>query len=322
MKLKLEKRNCPNCGSEKFDVSLKSKDNRFGKDGKVFTIVKCKNCGLSYINPIFLENELGQFYGVDFYLGNKSYLNKVSNIISLIKTSSLMKVIGKYKKNGKVLDVGCGLGGLVSSFIKYGYDAYGVEINKDSKQFIENKLRKKIIFNDLKKANFKKKNFDIITTTHVLEHVYDLKSFLEEIKNNLKDDGFFYIRVPNSNFFEYKIFKNYAYNLEVPRHLLFFTRQSLEIVLKNAGFEKIIFIKSNFYDILSTPASFYYSIKYFLVDKGYSLPFIVDRVLFFLMILIRLLIRILSVFQEQDIQVIAFLKSKSFDTIKYVSEKT
>lgn len=322
MKLQLNKRNCPNCGSSDFKIILKSKDNRFGKDDKFFTIVKCKKCGLNYLNPIFLENELGQFYGVDFYSGNKNYLSKIGGLIYLIKTSSFMKTIGKYKKRGKVLDVGCGLGGLVSSFIKYGYDAYGIEINEDSKQFIEDKLKKKIIFNNLKKTNFKKKSFDIITTTHVLEHVYDLKSFLEEVKNNLKDDGFFYIRVPNSNFFEYKIFKNYAYNLEVPRHLLFFTRQSLETVLKNAGFEKIVFIRSNFYDILSTPASFYYSVKYYFKDKGYSLPFIVDRTLFFLMVLIRLIVRILSVFHEQDVQVIAFLKSNSFDTIKYVSEKT
>jgi len=262
MRIELKNRNCQNCGSDKFDFFLKSKDNRFRKNEKVFTIVKCRKCGLVYLNPIFPESDLNKFYGVDFYSGSGNFLNKISKIISLITTFSFMKKIKKYKKNGRVLDVGSGLGGLVRSFIKYGYDAYGVEINDDAKPFIDDELKKKIIFDDLKNVNFKRKSFDVITTTHVLEHVYDIKSFLNEIKTNLKDDGLLYIKVPNNNFFEYKLFKNYAYNLEVPRHLSFFTKKSLKNVLENNGFKKIVFIRSNLNDLLSTPASFYYSIKY------------------------------------------------------------
>jgi len=309
MKLELKERSCPNCGSKKSDFFLKSKDNRFGKDGKFFTIVRCKNCELNYLNPIFPEDDLGKFYGTDFYSGYGNYLDKVTKVISFLMTASFIKNIKKYKKSGRVLDVGCGLGGLVSSFEKYGYDAYGVEINKKAKKFIGSALKKKIVFCDLKDVNFEKKSFDIITTTHVLEHVYDLKSFLREIRENLKDDGLFYIRIPNNDFFEYKLFKNYAYNLEVPRHLLFFNKESLKSVLEKAGYKNIIFIKYNFYDLLSTPASFYYSIKYFLKDKGFSLPFILDRLLFFLMIFTRLLVRILFIGQEQDIQIIASLRN-------------
>jgi len=36
------------------------------------------------------------------------------------------------------------------------------------------------------------------------------------------------------------------------------------------------------------------------------LPFILDRLLFFLMVVLRLLVRLFFLFQEQDIQVFAF----------------
>ena len=322
MKINLYKRSCPNCKSNKYYFFLRSKDYRFGKDNKVFTIVKCKDCGLMYLNPIFLESDLSKFYGVDFYFGYGNFLNKITKIISSITVHPFIKKLKKYKKNGRILDVGCGKGGLVLSFLKYRYDAYGLEINKDAKQFIEAKLKKRIIFSGLENANFEKKSFDVITAIHVLEHVYDLESFLIQIKANLKDDGVFYVRVPNNDFFEYKFFKKYAFNLEVPRHLSFFTKESLKKVLENAGFNEITFVKSGFYDVFSTPASFYHSIKYYLKDKGYSLPFFLDKILFFLMVLIRFLIRILSIFQEQDLQVFALSKGVSFDKMNHVTEKS
>ena len=74
--------------------------------------------------------------------------------------------------------------------------------------------------------------------------------------------------------------------------------------LTNNRVRKII--RSNLNDFLSTPASFYYSIKYYLRDKNCLLPFFLDKLLFLLMVGFRLLVRILFIFQEQDIQVFAF----------------
>jgi len=34
--------------------------------------------------------------------------------------------------------------------------------------------------------------------SHVLEHMINLEDFLEQIKNNLDDDGIFFIEVPNA----------------------------------------------------------------------------------------------------------------------------
>jgi 2-polyprenyl-3-methyl-5-hydroxy-6-metoxy-1,4-benzoquinol methylase len=309
MRVKLHERKCPNCGSNDFLKVLESKDFRFDKNKNVFTLVKCKSCDLVYLNPIFSENDLNKFYGTNFYSGYKNYfINKISKIISFLTIKSFFKIFRKYKSKGKVLDVGCGLGGLVSGFVDYKYDAYGIEINKEARQFIKPELRKRIIFNDLKEIGFKKNSFDIITVIHVLEHVYDLKSFLNEIKNNLKKDGILYIRVPNNDFFEYKFFGKYAYNLEVPRHLSFFTKKSLKKVLKNAGFGKIVYIKNNFCELFLTPASFYYSIKYFLKDKNIKLPKFINLILFLLLVPIRMIFKLLFISQQQDIQIIVSLK--------------
>lgn len=305
MKLNLINRNCQNCGDDSFDIYLKSKDYRFRNDEEVFIIVKCKKCGFVYLNPIFPESDLNKFYGKKFYSVDGYFLKFISKIIANISNFYFIRKIKKYKINGRVLDVGCGSGVLVKSFIKNGFDAYGIEINKDAKSYVNHELRNKIYFDDLRKFIFKNK-FDLITVNNVLEHVYDIKSFLKEIKNNLKDNGLLYLKVPNINYFEYKIFKNYSYNLEIPRHLYFFTKNTLINVLHNNGFKKIIFLKSGLNDLFVTPASFYYPIKYYLKDRKYKLPLLLDRILFFLMLFVKFLIEIIFHYQGQEIQVFAY----------------
>jgi predicted SAM-dependent methyltransferase len=90
---------------------------------------------------------------------------------------------------------------------------------------------------------------------HFLEHVTDPIQIIQKAKKLLKKGGILIVRVPNINCLSFKIFKNYYYNLDLPRHLFMFSPKTLDNVLNLSGFEKneikLNKINSDFISILN-----------------------------------------------------------------------
>ena len=83
----------------------------------------------------------------------------------------------KKQKPGKLLDVGCGHGWLMSA-LNNKWNKYGIDISS----FASKSASKygKIFIGDLK--NFKEKNFDFITAFHIeIRHVTDQRQVLQRI---------------------------------------------------------------------------------------------------------------------------------------------
>lgn len=92
----------------------------------------------------------------------------------------------KLEKGMKILDVGCGEGGLVNAFNMLGFDAYGVDIidcaSLDEKHFA------KIGF-DPYRFPFANAEFDFVYSTSVLEHALNTKECITEINRVMKKGG-------------------------------------------------------------------------------------------------------------------------------------
>jgi hypothetical protein len=72
--------------------------------------------------------------------------------------------------------------------------------------------------------------YDCLVVSHVLEHIYDLNSFIEKISENINDNGFLYIEIPNAEFYD-KIVDMcplQEINLE---HINFFSKYALNKLL-------------------------------------------------------------------------------------------
>ena len=72
--------------------------------------------------------------------------------------------------------------------------------------------------------------YDCLVLSHVLEHIYDLNSFIEKISDNINDNGLLYIEVPNAEFYDkiVDICPLQEINLE---HINFFSKYSLNKLL-------------------------------------------------------------------------------------------
>jgi len=88
-------------------------------------------------------------------------------------------------ENIQLLELGSGTGFQLSLLKKIYKNSVGVEISSSSYPT----LYDGIIEYDGKKLPFKDKTFDLIISSHVMEHIKDLNKYNNEIKRVLKNDG-------------------------------------------------------------------------------------------------------------------------------------
>ena len=82
---------------------------------------------------------------------------------------------------------------------------------------------------------FKSNTFDVIYSSHFIEHLPDPVNFLKTSRQLLKDNGCCIVACPNI----VKSFENLNFNAFTPDHLNYFSKNSLEKIAVNLGFELI-----------------------------------------------------------------------------------
>lgn len=302
--MKLEEINCPVCKSKTFGLLFKAKDYRLKLTKDIFNIVKCRDCEFIFLNPRPSQDEFLNFYPTDFHKNDTSLLYKIIEPCFTLSLKNTIRTLKRYKKQGKILDIGCGNGSFILAMQKHGYDAWGVELNSEAQKYTPLNLKGRIFFQELKECKFPEKSFDIITMFQSLEHVADLGTLFAEIRRIIKDKGIFYICVPNADFFESRLFGPYYYNLEVPRHFYFFNQETLSKLLSKNGFEVVRMVRDNIFESVLTPISFYHGLWNFLSDKNILRSRILKSLSFLPLVVLRLFLRLFIIFDSQNLKII------------------
>jgi len=231
---------CNLCSGEETIVIQKAEE--------LYSVVKCKSCGLVYVNPQPAQEELVNFYGEEYY---REWTERQRNVRIFLWRKRL-KDLEKYKgKKGEgeapvLLDVGCGNGDFLE-LAKETYQIHGTEISPFAVEYVKRNLGTKIHMGNLDKLNLLPNTYDVITIWHTLEHMPDPLENLKEAKRILKNDGLLIIEVPNMNAYIeraiYRIVKRKQerffsiYDREP--HLFHFTPSTLKDILKRAGFRVV-----------------------------------------------------------------------------------
>lgn len=216
------KRNCPICGEEKFEIIFHDKNRREGLDVEA-DFVRCEKCGMKYLTNI-PKFENWQHEYSEIYESQNFDLPKV-----------------QIKKNSKkVLDIGCNFGLQLKEYYLEGYDVYGLDLNKQAIEDAKRNLPQGNFQNTtIEQSNYEDNFFDIIRTSHVLEHVYDVDSFIKKVYQILKPGGKFIVKVPNGNSLEMKLFGKFSAQSWIPFHVNLFTGKDLQKKLSQVGFKNI-----------------------------------------------------------------------------------
>ena len=93
---------------------------------------------------------------------------------------------------------------------------------------------------------------DVLTINHVIEHVTDPADTVRKAFELVADDGIFTGRTPKVASTGHKYFGSYWSGYHFPRHLTLFSRESLELLLRESGFREVEIVEElNLFPALS-----------------------------------------------------------------------
>ena len=127
-------------------------------------------------------------------------------------------------KPGKILDIGCGLGYLLSG-LNDSWHKFGVEISYFAAEYA--KQWGKIFVGGLQDLNFPNNHYDVIVLHHVIEHVKDPIGLIIEIKRILKKGGIILLGTPDFDSGCARLFGNNYRLLNDPTHISLFSNDSM-----------------------------------------------------------------------------------------------
>ncbi len=108
----------------------------------------------------------------------------------------MIKLLQNYKRNGRLLDIGCAYGLLVNA-ASVQFESYGIDISQfaieNSKRYCKGRIMKA----SASELPFINGAFDIITAVDTLEHIHHLTKCLKDIRRILKKSGILFLQLPN-----------------------------------------------------------------------------------------------------------------------------
>ncbi len=231
---RIRSRPCPACylcGAPGLPLYEGVRDRLFGAPG-TWNFRRCPtlNCGLMWLDPIPVEEEIGKAYA-EYYThaetptrhsrrGRKlrrvaSALISLANPVRGERDRLSLMHLDKVKP-GKLLDVGCGNGVRLARLRSLGWDVYGQDVDPAA-------------------VAYARKTFGLEVQLDRLQDIGDPLKLLGECRHLLRAGGQLVIVTPNSECFAHKHFGLSWRGLEPPRHIHVFSPKTLSAAATIAG---------------------------------------------------------------------------------------
>ena len=212
---------CNLCGSTKLSFVYRRPEGIYFPD-EWYDVVACDGCGLGFVNPRPTHEEIGRFYRRDYYdvFFTEDHTERYRR-----EYGYLPDVEGNGGEPA-LLDVGCGVGDFARYAAERGWRVEGVEPHCPVP--IEDFPVHRVAFDTVEGMEG---HFDAVTAWAVLEHVHDPMAYFQKAGKALKPGGTFVFQVTNFD----SLSSRRLFQEDVPRHLYFFTRKTVDAYLGKAG---------------------------------------------------------------------------------------
>lgn len=265
--------NCPVCGSDSRELLYEGLTDRvfFCAPGE-WSMYRCKSCTSAYLDPrpnsdtiglayqrYFtheatnaspeglvrkLRRRLGDGYRNQRY-GTRDYPASKLGILAATfmpntkaNMDAGMRHLPKASRGKRLLDLGCGNGAFLLRARSAGWLTVGVDLDPKAVEVAQSQ-RLDVRLGGVEELGPANEQFDVITLSHVIEHVHHPLDVLQACHNLLKPDGNLWIDTPNIAAEGHRLFGANWKCLDPPRHLVLFPLDSMRRALNTVGFSKV-----------------------------------------------------------------------------------
>ena len=173
------------------------------------TIKECVSCGLIFSDPQPVPANLQDHYGIppaEYW--NDDYFKA--------NPESIKAVVEKARNyggpDGKILDIGIGVGLAMKGMLEAGLNVTGIEPSEPFLNYAVSKIgipKDRIVQSSIEDAQFPDNYFDYINFGAVLEHLYSPSTAIARALKWVKKGGKIEIEIPNAQWLMSKIFNLY-----------------------------------------------------------------------------------------------------------------
>jgi 2-polyprenyl-3-methyl-5-hydroxy-6-metoxy-1,4-benzoquinol methylase len=257
---------CFLCGEAGKRLYSDMRDRLFRAPG-VWGFLACRGCGLVWLNPCPEETDIAKLY-TTYYThdpeppstpgmrqsvrravlsaafgyrsangsGLKSVIGAGLSLIPAVKDRVGMGIGYLSQTDGsKLLDIGCGGGTFLARMRELGWNVQGVEPDPTAAAAAREELGLQVFNGSLAAADLPDESFDAVTVNHVIEHVTDPVRLLREAWRLVRPGGRLIVITPNVASLAHRMHRRSWYCLDPPRHLVLFSRRTLDLCAQQAG---------------------------------------------------------------------------------------
>ncbi len=198
-----------------------------------FIVLECNQCSFDFI-PWHYRKDITY---TDYK--NEAVLQQIRAGNDWLKVQRHLlrfRFIRRYRKEGRLFDLGAGWGHFLLAGKQLGYEVSGIEISLNPYLYAKEDLKLPVEHVDFFQWECAPESFDIVTMWDVLEHIDEADRFVAKCASLLKKGGYLFIQVPQiDSFFARR--QQEKWNMMSLDHVNYFSTKTLPILLERHGLE-------------------------------------------------------------------------------------
>lgn len=243
------------------------KDFEYKTSDDSFLALKCRECGLVYLDPRPSEHDFARIYPDTYHAFAFSETNfgLVYRVRRHLEAKRLLRICRNLPADARIIDVGCGDGfhlGLLRDFGPASWRLEGVDVDERAATMASHRGLS-VHVGTVQDLPLERSAYDFALMIQTIEHVSSPPDVLSAVLALLKPGGRLLIVTDNTDSLDFALFKSRHWGgYHFPRHFNLFNRRALACLAAKCGYDVETI------GTIVSPVNWTYSLRNALDDSG------------------------------------------------------